>query len=116
MEEIITPPSIDRALHHLQDLRKAIAPENKELAGLASAAQRAVLEITLREIDDASRRAMMLTSSGVQEHEDGSMTVKDIFDQVRPHLIAVEAIANAIGWLQLSGYVVIKDPRLEEKA
>ena len=116
MEEIITPHAIDRALHHLQNLRNAIPPEDRELTALANTAQRAVLEITLREIDDASRRSMMLASSGVREHEDGSMTVEDIFDQVRPHLIAVEAVANAIGWLQISGYLIIKDPRLEENA
>lgn len=57
----------------------------------------------------------MLASSGVVEHEDGSMTVEDIFDQDKPHLIAVEAVANAIGWLSLSGYLVIKDPRMSEE-
>jgi hypothetical protein len=114
MDQIIAPPSIERALHHLQALRNAISPENSKLTELANRAQRAVLEITLRGIDDASRRAMMLASSGVQEHEDGSMTVEDIFDQDKPHLIAVEAVANAIGWLQISGYLIIKDPRLGE--
>jgi hypothetical protein len=114
MDEIIAPPSIERALHHLQDLRNAIPPENTELTELANRAQRAVLEITLRGINDASRRAMMLAASGVQEHEDGSMTVQNIFDQDKPHLIAVEAVANAIGWLEISGYLVIKDPRLAE--
>ena len=42
------------------------------------------------------------------------MTVQDIFDQDKPHLIAVEAAANAIGWLAVSGYLIIKDPRLAE--
>jgi hypothetical protein len=114
MDEIITPHSIDRALHDLQALRHAIPPENTELTELANRAQRAVLEITLRAIDDAGRRAMMLASSGVLEGEDGSMMVKNIFDQDKPHLIAVEAVANAIGWLALSGYLIIKDPRLGE--
>jgi hypothetical protein len=54
----------------------------------------------------------MLASSGVQEHEDGSMIVEDIFDYDKPHLIAVEAVANAIGWLEASGYLIIKDPQL----
>ena len=112
MDEIIALPSIERALHHLQALRNVIPPGNAQLTELANQAQRAVLEITLRLIDDASRRAMMLASSGVLEHEDGTMTVEDIFDQDKPHLIAVEAVANAIGWLELSGYLVIKDPRL----
>jgi hypothetical protein len=111
MDEIIAHQSIERALHHLQALRIAIPPQNPELAELANRAQRAVLEVTLRGIDDASRRAMMLASSGVLEHEDGSMTVEDIFDQDKPHLIAVEAVANAIGWLAVSGFVIIKDPR-----
>jgi hypothetical protein len=114
MDEIIAPQSIGRALHHIQALRNAIPPENLELTELANRAQRAVLEITLRAIDDAGRRAMMLASSGVLEHEDGSMTVEDIFDQEKPHLIAVEAVANAIGWLEISGYLIIKDPRLGE--
>ncbi|MEA2742097.1 MAG: hypothetical protein QOF90_2338 [Acetobacteraceae bacterium] len=114
MDEIIAPQSIERALHHIQALRNAIPPENLELTELANRAQRAVLEITLRAIDDAGRRAMMLASSGVLEHEDGSMTVEDIFDQEKPHLIAVEAVANAIGWLEISGYLIIKDPRLGE--
>jgi hypothetical protein len=112
MDEIITPRSIERALHDLQALRNAILPENTELAELANRAQRAVLKITLHAIDDAGRRAMMLASSGVLEHEDGSMSVENIFDQDKPHLIAVEAVANAIGWLELSGYLIIKDPRL----
>jgi hypothetical protein len=112
MDEIITPRSIERALHDLQALRNAILPENTELAELANRAQRAVLKITLHAIDDAGRRAMMLASSGVLEHEDGSMSVENIFDQDKPHLIAVEAVANAIGWLALSGYLIIKDPRL----
>ena len=115
MDEIISPPSIQQALRHLQALRNAIPPGNGELTRLANEAQRAVLEITLREINDDDRRAMMLASSGVVEHEDGSMTVEDIFDQDKPHLIAVEAVANAIGWLSLSGYLVIKDPRLGEE-
>jgi hypothetical protein len=114
MDEIIAHQSIERALHHLQALRNAIPPENAALADLANKAQRAVLEVTLRGIDDASRRAMMLASSGVLEREDGSMTVEDIFDHDRPHLIAVEAVANAVGWLEVSGYVIIKDPRLGE--
>jgi hypothetical protein len=114
MDEIIAHHSIERALHHLQALRNAISTENTALAELANRAQRAVLEVTLRGIDDASRRAMMLASSGVLEHEDGSMTIEDIFDQDKPHLIAVEAVANAIGWLAVSGFVIIKDPRLGE--
>ncbi|HEY0422695.1 MAG TPA: hypothetical protein VGC82_05165 [Rhodopila sp.] len=112
MDEIVTPHSIARALHDLQALRKAIPPENPELADLANRAQRAVLELTLRGIDDANRRAMMLASSGVLEHEDGSMTVEEIFQYDKPHLIAAEAVANAIGWLETSGHVIIKDPRL----
>jgi hypothetical protein len=112
MDEIITPHSIDRALQDLQALRNAIPPENTELTELANRAQRAVLEITLRGIDDAGRRAMMLASSGVREDEDGSMTVENIFNEDRPHLIAVEAVANAIGWLAVSGYLIIKDPRM----
>jgi hypothetical protein len=112
MDEIVTPHSIARALHDLQALRKAIPPENPELADLANRAQRAVLELTLRGIDDANRRAMMLASSGVLEHEDGSMTVEEIFHYDKPHLIAAEAVANAIGWLETSGYVIIKDPLL----
>jgi hypothetical protein len=71
-----------------------------------------VPELTLRGIDDAGRQAMMLACSGVREHEDGSVTVENIFDQDKSHLIAVEAVANAFGWLQISGYVIIKDPRL----
>jgi hypothetical protein len=97
MDEIITPRSIERALHDLQALRNAIPSDNTDLTELANRAQRAVLEITLRAIDDAGRRAMMLASSGVLEHENGSMTVENIFDQDKPHLIAVEAVANAIG-------------------
>jgi hypothetical protein len=114
MDEIITPHSIERALHDLQTLRNAIPPENTELTELASRAQRAVLEITIRAIDDAGRRAMMLASSGVLQGEDGSMTVENIFDRDKPHLIAVQAVANTIGWLTLSGYLIIKDPRLGE--
>jgi len=114
MDEIITPRSIECALHDLQALRNAIPPESMELTELANRAQRAVLEVTLRGIDDANRRAMMLASSGVLEHEDGSMTVEDIFNHDKPHLIAAEAVANAIGWLETSGYVIIKDPRLGE--
>jgi hypothetical protein len=34
------------------------------------------------------------------------------FGYEKPHLIAVEAIANAVGWLQISGYLIIKDCRL----
>jgi len=112
MDETITPRSIERALHDLQALRNAIPPEDTQLAELANQAQRAVLEITLRAIDDVGRRAMMLASSGVLEHEDGSMTVENIFGQDKPHLVAVEAVANAIGWLAVSGYLIIKDPRL----
>lgn len=114
MDEIITPRSIERALHDLQALRNAIPPESTELANLANRAQRAVLEVTLRGIDDANRRAMMLASSGVLEHKDGSMTVEEIFHYDKPHLIAAEAVANAIGWLETSGYVIIKDPLLGE--
>jgi hypothetical protein len=114
MDEIITPRSIERALHDLQALRNAIPSDNTDLTELANRAQRAVLEITLRAIDDAGRRAMMLASSGVLEHENGSMTIENIFDQDKPHLIAVEAVANAIGWLAVSGYLIIKDPRLRD--
>lgn len=115
MDEIITPYSVEKALRHLQALKRAIPPDSHELAELAEQAQRAVLELTLRGINDASRRAMMLAASGVHEHDDGSMTVEAIFDHDRPHLIAVEAVANAIGWLEVSGYVVMKDPRVREE-
>jgi len=114
MDEIITPHSIERALHDLQALRKTIPPGSMQLIDPANRAQRAVLEVTLRRIDDANRRAMMLASSGVLEHEDGSMTVENIFTHDKPHLIAAEAVANAIGWLESPGYVIIKDPRLGE--
>jgi hypothetical protein len=34
------------------------------------------------------------------------------FGYEQPHLLAVETVANAVGWLQISGYLIIKDRRL----
>jgi hypothetical protein len=87
---------------------------NTELLAMANKAQIEVLSVTLRGITDDARRAMMLESAGVQETEEGGMIVSSIFKYEQPHLVAAEAVANSIGWMENAGYVVIKDPSLED--
>jgi hypothetical protein len=113
MEETTTPPAIVRALQHLEALKAATPPGDTELLALANKAQLEILSLTLRSITDEVRRAMMLEASGVIEDADGGMTVSPIFEYEQPHLIAVKAIANAMGWLENEGYIIIKDPGLD---
>ena len=113
LHENITHPAIARALRQLEALKAALPPERTDLADLANKAQLEILAITLRGITDEGRRAMMLDASGVREEDDGSLSAVNIFKYDQPHLVAAEAVANAVGWLESSGYVIIKDPSFE---
>jgi hypothetical protein len=115
VNENITHPAIVRALRTLEELKQALPSERTDLVELANKAQRDVLAITLRGITDEGRRNMMLECSGVTEQDDGSYAAANVFKYDQPHLIAAEAVANAVGWLESSGYVIIKDPNLESR-
>jgi hypothetical protein len=115
LHENITHPAIMRVLRHFEALKAALPPERTDLVDLANKAQLEILAITLRGITDEGRRAMMLASSGVREEDDGTVSAVNIFKYDQPHLIAAEAVANAVGWLESSGYVIIKDPNSENR-
>ena len=114
-DQNITHPALVRALRAVEALKAALPADRSDLLDLANQAQREVLAITLRGITDEARRSMMLECAGVREEDDGSISVVEIFRYDQPHLIAAEAVANAVGWLESSGYVIIKDPDFENR-